>query len=74
MARLAFSGPSWKERVAGDAARASVPPEERPAIQRVINEPDPRRRPELYARTQPGIHAWMRPLMKLLGGAAASDP
>jgi AcrR family transcriptional regulator len=60
--------------VAGGAARAAVPPEQRPAIQAVIAEPDPRRQFELYAATQPGIHARAGPLLRVLVGAAAADP
>jgi len=60
--------------VAGGAARAEIPPDERPAIQAVIAETDPRRQLELYAATQPGIHARMGPLFRVLAGAAAADP
>ncbi len=60
--------------VAGGAARAQVPVEQRPAIQAVIAEPDPRRQLELYAATQPGIHARAGPLLRVLIGAAAADP
>ena len=60
--------------VAGGAARAAVPPEQRPAIQAVIAETDPRRQFQLYAATQPGIHARAGPLLRVLVGAAAADP
>jgi AcrR family transcriptional regulator len=60
--------------VAGGAARAQVPPEQRPAIQAVIAETDPHRQLELYAATQPGIHARAGPLLRVLVGAAATDP
>ena len=60
--------------VAGGAARAQVPPEQRPAIQAVIAETDPHRQLELYAATQPGIHARAGPLLRVLIGAAATDP
>jgi AcrR family transcriptional regulator len=60
--------------VAGGAARAAVPVEQRPAIQAVIAEPDPHRQLELYAATQPGIHARAGPLLRVLVGAAAADP
>jgi AcrR family transcriptional regulator len=60
--------------VAGGAARAQVPVEQRPAIAAVIAEPDPHRQLELYAATQPGIHARAGPLMRVLVGAAATDP
>lgn len=60
--------------VAGGAARAEVPPDERPAIQAVIAETDPRRQLERYAATQPGIHARMGPLLRVLAEAAAADP
>jgi AcrR family transcriptional regulator len=59
--------------VAGGAARAAVPAEQRPAIQAVIAETDPHRQFELYAATQPGIHARAGPLLRVLIGAAAAD-
>jgi AcrR family transcriptional regulator len=60
--------------VAGGVARAQVPPDQRPAIQAVIAETDPHRQLELYAATQPGIHARAGPLLRVLVGAAATDP
>jgi AcrR family transcriptional regulator len=60
--------------VAGGAARAAVPPEQRPAIQAMIQEPDPHRLLELHAATQPGIHARAGPPYRLLMQAAAADP
>jgi AcrR family transcriptional regulator len=60
--------------VAGGADRAQVPVEQRPAIAAVIAEPDPHRQLELYAATQPGIHARAGPLLRVLIGAAAADP
>jgi AcrR family transcriptional regulator len=60
--------------VAGGAARAQVPVEQRPAIAAVIAEGDPHRQLELYAATQPGIHARAGPLLRVLVGAAAADP
>jgi AcrR family transcriptional regulator len=60
--------------VAGGAERAELPPEERPAIKAVIAETDPRRLFQRYAATQPGIHARMGPLMRVLAEAAAADP
>jgi AcrR family transcriptional regulator len=60
--------------VAGGAARADVPVEDRPAIRAVIEEPDPLRQVERYAATQPGIHRRAGPLLRALAGAAASDP
>lgn len=59
--------------VAGGAARAAMPVEERPAIQAIIAERDPRRQLELYAATQPGIHARVGPLLRVLQQAAAGD-
>jgi AcrR family transcriptional regulator len=59
--------------VAGGAARAETAPDQRPAIQAVIAETDPRRQLELYAATQPGIHARMGPLIAVLAGAATGD-
>jgi AcrR family transcriptional regulator len=60
--------------VAGGADRAAVPVEQRPAIQALIAETDPHRQLELYAATQPGIHARAGPLLRVLVGAAANDP
>src|SRR6266545_8130104 len=60
--------------VAGGAERAQVAPERRPAIQAVIAETDPRRQIARYVATQPGIHARVAPLMRVLAGAAATDP
>jgi AcrR family transcriptional regulator len=60
--------------VAGGANRAQVPVEQRPAIAAVIAETDPHRQLELYAATQPGIHARAGPLLRVLIGAAAADP
>jgi AcrR family transcriptional regulator len=60
--------------VAGGAARAQVPPDQRPAIAAVIAETDPHRQLALYAATQPGIHARAGPLLRVLVGAAAADP
>lgn len=60
--------------IAGGAARAERPVEQRPSIQAVITEPDPRRKLERYADTQPGIHARLGPLYRTLGEAAAVDP
>src|SRR5918993_3087538 len=60
--------------VAGGAARAQISPDQRPAIQAVIAETDPHRQLELYAATQPGIHARAGPLLRVLVGAAAADP
>ncbi len=50
--------------IAGSAGRAAVP----------VEEPDARRQFELYAATQPGIHARVGPLLRVLQQAAASDP
>jgi TetR/AcrR family transcriptional regulator, regulator of autoinduction and epiphytic fitness len=59
--------------LAGGVERAEIAVEQRPAIRAVIAETDPRRQLELYARTQPGIHRRIGPLMKVLAGAAAAD-
>ena len=59
--------------LAGGAARADVPVEERPAIRAVIEEQDPRRQLELYAATQPGIHRRAGPLLRALRDAATLD-
>ncbi|HUP16743.1 MAG TPA: hypothetical protein VM848_11920 [Acidimicrobiia bacterium] len=60
--------------VAGGADRAERPVEERPAIKAVIEEPDPRRKVELYAATQPGIHARSGALLRALREAATVAP
>jgi AcrR family transcriptional regulator len=60
--------------IASGAARAERPVDQRPAIQAVIAEPDPRRQLQLYAATQPGIHARVGPLLRVLAEAAAADP
>jgi AcrR family transcriptional regulator len=60
--------------VAGGAARAEVPVEQRPAIQAIITERDPRRQLALYAATQPGIHARSGPLLRVLLEGARTDP
>jgi AcrR family transcriptional regulator len=60
--------------LAGGSERAEIPPAERPAIRAVIEEPDPRRKLELYAATQPGVHGRSGPLYRVLAGAADSDP
>ena len=56
--------------VAGGAARAEIPAGQRHAIRAVIAETDPRRQLELYAATQPGIHARTGPLLGVLADAA----
>lgn len=60
--------------VAGGASRAEVSVEDRPAIRAVIDEPDPRRKLERYAATQPGIHRRSGPLLRVLDEAAGLDP
>lgn len=60
--------------VAGGAQRAEVPVPERPAIRRIIDDPDPVRQLELYAATQPGIWSRVGPLLRVLDAAASSDP
>lgn len=47
---------------------------ERPAIRRIIDEPDPVRQLQLYAATQPGIWSRVGPLLRVLDAAASSDP
>ena len=60
--------------LAGGAARAGVPVEERPAILAVIEETDPIRQIALYVATQPGIHRRSGPLLRALRDGMASDP
>src|SRR6266511_3569154 len=43
-------------------------------VEAVVAETDPRRQLELYAATQPGIHARVGPLLRVLGEAAAAEP
>ncbi len=59
--------------VAGGAARAAVPVEERPAVRAIIEQSDPRRQVALYAATQPGIHRRAGPLLRVLSDAAPTD-
>lgn len=47
---------------------------ERPAVRRIIDEPDPARQLALYAHTQPGIWSRVGPLLQALDAAANSDP
>jgi len=47
--------------------------EERDAIRRVIDEPDPRRQLHAYAATQPGVWSRVGPLLRVLDEAAAGD-
>jgi AcrR family transcriptional regulator len=60
--------------VAGGSRRAARPVDERPAIRAVIDEPDPRRKLQRYADTQPGIHKRLGPLYQMLAEAAAIAP
>jgi AcrR family transcriptional regulator len=60
--------------VAGGTRRAERPAEQRPAIRAVIDEPDPRRKLERYADTQPGIQERLGPLYRTLAEAAALEP
>jgi AcrR family transcriptional regulator len=59
--------------IAGGAARAAIPPEERPVVRAMIAEQNPRRVLELHAATQPGIHARAGPLYRVLIEAAGAD-
>ncbi|WP_046766607.1 TetR/AcrR family transcriptional regulator [Jiangella alkaliphila] len=59
--------------VAGGAERSDVPVEQRPAIRRIIDEPDPVRQLRAYAATQPGIWSRVGPLLHVLDAAAATD-
>lgn len=60
--------------LAGGPERAEVPVEQRPAIRKVIEEPDPYRQLAGYAATQPGVWSRVGPLLRVLDSAAASDP
>jgi AcrR family transcriptional regulator len=60
--------------LAGGPARAERPVEERPAIQAIIQEPDPARQVERYAAIQPGLHRRAGPLLRALREARSRDP
>ncbi|HKX05675.1 MAG TPA: helix-turn-helix domain-containing protein [Methylomirabilota bacterium] len=60
--------------IAGGVERAAIPPEQRPAVRKMVEEPDPRRVLELHAATQPGIHARSGPYHRVLREAASADP
>ncbi len=60
--------------IAGGAERAAMPPEQRPAVRKIAEEPDPRHVLELHAATQPGIHARSGPYDRVLREAASADP
>jgi AcrR family transcriptional regulator len=66
-------GEAVRAAVAGGAERADVPVIERPAIRRIIDEPDPVRQLQLYAATQPGIWSRVGPLLRVLDAASTSD-
>jgi AcrR family transcriptional regulator len=59
--------------LAGGAARAERPVEERDAIRALIEEPDPLRQVGMYAATQPGIHRRAGPILRALRDAKAGD-
>jgi AcrR family transcriptional regulator len=59
--------------VAGGAAQASIPPQQRRAVLRMRAEPDARRLLELHAATQPGIQARIAALFRLMLEAAPLD-
>ncbi len=60
--------------IAGGAERAAMPREQRPAVRKMAEEPDPRHVLELHAATQPGIHARSGPYDRVLREAASADP
>lgn len=60
--------------IAGGAERSAMPPEQRPAVREMAEEPDPRQMLELHASTQPGIHARSGPYSRVLREAASADP
>lgn len=72
--KAALLAEAVRAAVAGGAQRAEVPVPERPAIRRIIDEPDPVRQLELYAATQAGIWSRVGPLLRVLDAAASSDP
>ena len=67
-------GDAVRAAVAGGAERAAVPVAERPAVRRMIDEPDPVRQLGLYAATQPGIWLRVGPLLQVLDAVSSSDP
>ena len=66
-------GDAVRAAVAGGAERADVTVIERPAIRRIINEPDPVRQLRLYAATQPGVWSRVGPLIRVLDAASNSN-
>jgi len=56
--------------LAGGAARAERPVEQRSGIRRVIEEGDPRKQLHAYAATQPGVWSRVGPLLRVLDEAA----
>ena len=60
--------------VAGGVDRAEVPVDSRPALKRVIDEPDPRRKLEAYVRSVTGTWRRAGPLLRVLAAAASTDP
>lgn len=60
--------------VAGGVERAAIPPDQRPVVRQMAEEPDPRRLLALHGATQPGIHARSGPYSRVLTEAASSDP
>ena len=58
---------------AGGVQRAAVPVDDRPAIRRVIDEPNPRIRLTLYLRAVVGTWRRMGPLQRVLDAAAVDD-
>lgn len=59
--------------VAGGTERAERAVEDRPVIKSLIDEPNPRRKLELYAATQPGIHERSGALLRALRVAASTE-
>ena len=60
--------------IAGGAERATIPPEQRPAVREMTDAQDARRVLELHAATQPGIHSRSGSLNRVLIEAASADP
>ena len=56
--------------LAGGAQRAELPVTQRPGIQRVMEETNPRRQLRAYAATQPGVWSRVGPLLRVLNEAA----
>lgn len=60
--------------LAGGAVAALTPVDDRTGIRRVIDEPDPKKKIAAYVATAVGTWRRAGPLLRVLDGAAASEP